>query len=233
MTASSFRTGCAIVLALGLLTPGAPARAAILVLGASDPAVAARYHPGALIETGAVTLAAGEWLQVLFDGKSRRLTGPTGAKAAAAKPAERRILEGLQKAQARRIEFGAVRGGEGSERPASPWLVDVGRSETVCVEAGSKPQLWRADASATLRASLEAGASGERRFFAWPAATPVVAWPAEIPVKEGRYLFYDGLGAPRQLEVKVVAKGLKDADLLAVLADRECLAQLTLAVGLR
>jgi hypothetical protein len=31
----------------------------------------------------------------------------------------------------------------------------------------------------------------------------------------------------------VQAKGLKDADLLAVLADRECLAQLTLAVGLR
>jgi hypothetical protein len=219
------------VAALGLAVMAASAAdAAVLVLGASGPGVAARYKPGAMVEAGSISLGAGEWLQVLVDGRAQRLNGPSSLKVAPPKPAERKMLEtiasGLQRAQTRRIEFGAVRGGTGDERPGDPWMIDVSRNDTVCVQAGSQPVLWRADASATLRISIEDRESGTRRFFTWREGAATAAWPAELEVRTGDFLVSDSLGVSRQLRVIVAPEALKDAALLAELATQGCLTQL-------
>ena len=183
-----------------------------------------------MVEAGNISLGAGEWLQVLVDGRAQRLNGPSSLKAAPAKPAERKMLEtiasGLQRAQARRIEFGVVRGGAGDEHPGDPWMIDVSHNDTVCIQAGTIPVLWRADASATLRISIEDRESGARRFFTWREGAVTAAWPAELDARTGDFLVSDSLGASRQLHMVVVPAALKDGALLAELAAQGCLTQL-------
>lgn len=217
------------MLALALLA-SAPAQAAVLVLSASGPGVAARYKPGAMVEAGSITLAAGEWLSVLVNGRVQRLNGPTSLRATAVQPAERKIMEsissGLRRAQARQVELGVVRGGSGDQRAADPWMIDVSRNDTVCVRSGTRPVLWRADASATLRMSLEDRESGARRFFTWRAGEASAIWPEALAVRTGEFLISDSLSASRQLRVVVVAETLQESALLAELAEQECLTQL-------
>lgn len=227
--ASSRPTRAAAALLLALLA-WAPAQAAVLVLGASGPGVAARYRPGAMVEAGTITLVAGEWISVLADGRVQRLSGPTSLRTAAAKPAERKMLEsvasGLRRAQARQVEFGVVRGGSVDQRAADPWMIDISRNDTVCVRNGVQPVLWRADANATLRMSLEDRESGARRFFTWRSGEASAVWPEALAVRTGEFLISDSLGASRQLRVVVVPEALQGGELLAELAEQECLTQL-------
>lgn len=229
MRANSRWSAAAAALLIALQTP-VTAQAAVLVLSASGPGVAVRYKPGAMVEAGTIMLAPGEWLQVLAEGRAQRLSGPTSLRAAAAKPAERKMLDaiasGLQRAQMRRVELGVVRGGVGDEHPADPWMIDVGRNDIVCVQSGSRPILWRADASATVRMSLEDQGSGARRFFNWRVGATSTAWPEELEVRTGDFLITDSLGASRQLHLIVVSEALKEGPLLAELADQGCLSQL-------
>lgn len=215
---------------IAVLATASPVAAGIVVLRTSGEAVSARYRPGAVLSAGQIRLNTGEWVVVVLDGSIRRLEGPIVSSISPAKAAEDSLLakvaDAFHRVDARRLEFGAVRGG-GAASPDEPEVLSVEQNATVCAPADRDPVLWRADAVAEMRASLEDLGTGERRFFTWPAGESRMNWPRELPLHDGAFLFRDATSRARTLQVRILPKA-KGLELLAALADRDCLDQLDL-----
>jgi hypothetical protein len=224
-----WKTFAAALLALGGLATRADA--GVLILSASAPEVTARYRSGAIVDAGAIQLNPGEWLQVIVDGKTRRLSGPTSVQVKPSSALDTAVLQRISAAMdrntSRHVEFGAVRGARevGSARPDDPWSIDISRSSVVCVTDPAKVMLWRPDPAGAMHASLEDLTNNERRYFDWPAGAAAASWPSELALRGGAYIFRDANGASKHIQIAVIDRNLKDAALLAGLAENDCWSQ--------
>jgi hypothetical protein len=199
----------------------------VLVLAGSPESVEARFPPGEFVEGRQLRLAAGEWVQVMADGKVRRLTGPGAWTFSAGQPVERTALEPVAAALKRTMSLGAVRGVIIRQSvPADVWAIDTSRDDTVCIEDAPHAVLWRPVSVGALRASIEDASNGEHGDFDWPAGKQTVAWPTDlIALKSGEYRIASG---PHLRRIRMVMLGStsNDLDLWRALAQGGCDTQL-------
>lgn len=228
-----------VVAAVTIGASSVPARAEILVLGGSGRGVLDRYPVGSILQKGDVVLTSGESIDVVINGKMKKIVGPVRLTAKPGKPAKAGLLDKLagaaRRVESRRVTLGAVRGsGRASSEGRDAWAVDVTASDTFCIQDPRKLSLWRGDTAAAARVSLEDMKEGTRVFFDWPKGAAFAPWPEVLrPRADGNYLFRAGTGAARQFQIHLVPGGLRDLELLAAFADRDCLSQFEIAIEAR
>ena len=217
------------LIAAALLLTATGASADILVVRSSGPS-AKGFPPGKrLPEAARLALRAGDQLIVL-DGRGTRVIRGPGTFTAGVPVG--RIASAAPVAD-RRARIGAVRGLERGElRPPSIWHVDVARSSNVCVADGSRLTLWRADPAKPLTLNI-GGPGGQSRQLAWQPGSSTLAWPSDLPVRDGAEyrLSWNGGTTPTQIRFRTMADkpaGLED--MAQALIRNQCTAQLDLFI---
>src|SRR4051794_22009001 len=125
--------GAAIAVALISI----PAAANVVVVKSLGPS-AKVYPPGrTLPETAKINLQGGDIVTVLGPASAQTLRGPGNFDA-------KQVA--LASAAGQRGRFGALRAAEVAHNP-SIWDIDVGAGGKVCINSGSKVQLWRPDSN--------------------------------------------------------------------------------------
>jgi hypothetical protein len=230
-TNARFRCG-ALALACAIGVSGA-ALANTIVISSSGPS-AKSYPAGKSLAAGArIVLAAGDTMTVLDSRGTRTLRGPITTSAEAAAATANPSFAALVATQnRRRARTGAIRGAGEAAKPSNLWYVDVSAGGTVCVADPATVQLWRPDMqkAATLTIAGE-GASGAASF---PVGQNTTAWPASLPVAEGRSytLSGGGLAAPVRLRFALLSAAPADpAATYAALDAKGCGAQKQVLLG--
>ena len=189
----------ALAWTLGL---GGVAWAQTVVVSATGPS-ARTYPAGKSLAAGSrIVLVAGDTLTLLDSRGTRTLRGPvtTSAEAAAARTsASFASLVATQ--NRRRARTGAIRGSGDAAKPSNLWDIDVTAPGTVCVVDPAAVQLWRPDMqkAAKLTVTPESGAVVGVSF---PAGRNVMAWPANLPIAEGRGYVLSGGGLAQPVRVR-------------------------------
>ncbi|WP_416899161.1 MAG: hypothetical protein ACMVY4_05405 [Minwuia sp.] len=185
----------------------AASAAEIVILESTAPGIEA----GAIVEdTDTVEVPDGAMILIVEeDGSSREIAGPfSGAIGSAGSGGESgggliaNLGKLVQDRESKRQVLGAIRAAPGQVSPQI-YLVDVARSETVCIPTGQTPTLWR---PATMAAETEvemAGASGASARFLWPDEAQSAAWPDGLPLADGGAYALRLAIAPRPTEVKL------------------------------
>lgn len=223
----------------GLAMAGTAAAQAVVVRSTGPSA--GQYPQGKKIPANTtVTLRAGDRVTVVDKAGSRVLSGP-GAFAingqvnrdGGANP-----LSGLLRGGNARSRTGAVRGAPGeapaaqsvkAPAPDSLWYIDVSKGGTYCVSDPASLVLWRpnnVDAGMG-RLFVEGGASAD---IAWRRGNSLKLWPVSLPVVDGKtYSFTHPVGPVVQITTRLIgAVPAEDVDLVALLAEKGCQAQLDL-----
>lgn len=222
----------ALLVALGVIS-SKPAIAGTLVLTASSPEVSSRYKPGTEISSGRIVLAAGEWVQVVSDGKILRIIGPKALNLNQTSKNEEslfaRIKASLQPVWQRQERagpvFGVTRGISSSKLAPDLWLINASRGGTVCFKSETPTKLWRPRHAAAETYTLTR-ADGAGQSFIWPAAADAVDWPTQLPLKEGHYVLRGPDKIARDIEMRWVGGNLSGPELLAVFGESGCMTQL-------
>ena len=226
------RGALALACCLGL---SEAASAGTVVISASGPS-ARSYPAGRSLAAGSrIVLAPGDTLTVLDSRGTRTLRGPVTASAEASATTSNASFAALVATQnRRRARTGAIRGVAGAiARPDNMWYVNVaGEGGTFCVMDPAAVQLWRPDmqASATLAVSEEGGRSGSATF---PLGQNTTAWPATLPIADGRSYTLSGQGlSPRRVRFAVIDTAISDpASAYMALDAKGCAAQKQVLLG--
>src|SRR3954464_11731410 len=121
----------------GIAAPvgSSPAVASVVVVKSLGPS-AKTYPPGrTLPESAKITLQGGDVLTVIGPSSAQTMRGPGNFDA-------KQVA--LASAAGQRGRFGALRASEVAHNP-SIWDIDVNAGGKVCINSGSKVQLWRPD----------------------------------------------------------------------------------------
>src|SRR4051794_16496317 len=133
MLAKPMLWGAAIAIAL----TSTAALANVVVVKSLGPSAKA-YPPGrTLPETAKISLQGGDIVTVLGPASAQTLRGPGSFDA-------KQVA--LASAAGQRGRFGALRAAEVAHNP-SIWDIDVSQGGKVCINSGSKVQLWRPDSN--------------------------------------------------------------------------------------
>ena len=217
------------LVAAALLASASAAAADILVVRSLGPS-AKGFPPGKrLAESARITLKPNDQLVVLDGRGTRTIRGPgtftagvpQGATASAA-PAQRRA------------RIGAVRSLAGGElRSPTLWHVDVGKSTNFCLADPATLTLWRADPAAPVTLNVTRAGDGAARRLGWEAGSSTLAWPADLPPRDGAEfrLSWKGAATPTVVRFKTLPQkpaGLED--MASSLIRNQCTAQLDLLI---
>jgi hypothetical protein len=221
----------ALVCALGM---AGAAAAQTIVISSSGPS--ARSYPAGktLPSGGRIVLSAGDTLTVLDSRGTRTLRGPITVSAEAAAAATNPSFAMLVATQnRRRARTGAIRGAGGSAKPSNLWYVNVAEAGNFCVVDPASVQLWRPDMqqAATLTVAAEAGARASTSFA---LGQNITAWPASLPIADGRKYVLSGDGLAKPTPVRFVTLGATPEDpasVYAALDAKGCDAQKQLLLG--
>ena len=210
----------------------AAASADILVVRSSGPS-AKNFPPGkSLPEASRITLQANDKLVVLDGRGTREMKGPgtfspTGPAQAASRTA---ALSGVGTPQ-RRARIGAVRS-VGVNQPKYPniWRVDVAKSSKVCLADPTNVTLWRENASQPV--TLTVAGNGATRKIEWAAGQSMLAWPADLAIKDGAdyRLSWGGAGGTALTFKTLPSKPAGLEEMASSLIRNECQAQLDLLI---
>jgi hypothetical protein len=230
-TKARFRYGAlALACAIGL---GGTAWANTIVVSSSGPS-ARSYPAGKSLAAGSrIVLAPGDTLTVLDSRGTRTLRGPVTTSAEAAATAANPSFAALVATQnRRRARTGAIRGAGEAAKPANLWYVDASAGGTVCVVDPAAVQLWRPDMQQA--ATLTVAGDGTSGSVAFPIGQNTAAWPANLPIAEGRSytLSGGGLAKPIRLRFSMLAAPPTDpAATYAALDAKGCAAQKQVLLG--
>lgn len=206
-----------------------------VVVRATGPS--ARAYPAGkqLPDNAQLTLKAGDTLVLLDSRGTRTVSGPgtfaavaTGQRARTTQTAAR-ILANTGSSERR---GGAVRGGLPTADARSPnlWLVDLGKSGTVCVADPNAVRVWRPapDKAADVKIS-SANGSGS---IALPAGAAIAEWPKSLPVTDGSEytVTMDGM-APATIKFVTVPVPASLEDTASQLIAKGCTIQLDLLIA--
>lgn len=222
--------------AAALLASHAAAVAADMVIVEST---APDLRAGQVISAGTtLNIPAGTAIAVVGeDGKVIKLAGPFSgiAAPAAAATSDKGTVQALSRLFADKgpaaNSWGTFRGAEITGESASPpdvWSVDILRSETVCVPAGTQPALWRADAGQPLAAILLQEATGREGSIDLGVGQQTLPWPQTPEIVDGgEYAIRDADGnGERRLYVRVIpASTAIGIPQVAWMSDAGCLRQ--------
>ncbi len=221
----------ALACVLGL---GGTAFAQTIVISASGPS-ARGYPAGKSLAAGSrIVLAAGDTLTVLDSRGTRTLRGPATTTAEASTTNANPSFAALVATQnRRRARTGAIRGAGESAKPSNLWDVNVASEGTVCVANPAVLQLWRPDMqqAATLTITPETGVSASTAFI---VGQNIAAWPANLPVAEGKTYVLSGGGLAKPTHVRFTMLNSPPADpaaTYAALDAKGCEAQKHLLLG--
>ena len=208
---------------------GGTAMAQTIVVSASGPA-ARTYPAGKSLAAGSrIVLAAGDTLTLLDSRGTRVLRGPLTTSATASATTTNPSFAALVATQnRRRARTGAIRGAGESAKPSNLWQVNVASEGTVCVADPAAVQLWRPDMQQAATVSV-AGSS-----VAFPVGQNTAAWPASLPIAEGRSYVISGGGLARPTQVRFALLGTAPRDpagTYAALDAKGCEAQKQLLLG--
>lgn len=213
----------ALIAGAMLATTGSAA-ANVLVVRSSGPS-AASYRAGqSLPDNARITLRAGDQVMILANGGTRTFRGPGTFSPNA------RVASNVTVNNGGRIaRVGAVR--NAGIIPSGPtiWHVDVTQSGTFCLASGSNVMLWRPDASAPVRLTVDG--PGGARTLNWPANAPTAAFP--VPVANGgTYTFSQpGVAVPVTITFRLLASEPRDVEsVAAALIANGCQGQLDVLV---
>jgi hypothetical protein len=221
----------ALACALGL---GGAAAAQTIVISSAGPS-ARSYPSGKSLAAGSrIVLAAGDTLTLLDSKGTRTLRGPIATSAEAAATRANTSFAMLVATQnRRRPRTGAIRGASEPAKPINLWDVDTSTSGTVCVVNPATVLIWRADATraATVAVTSEAGGNASVSF---PDKISLTAWPASLPIAEGRTYVLSGGGLARPAHVRFALLATPPSDpasTYAALDAKGCEAQKTLLLN--
>ena len=189
----------AVACALGL---AGTAWAQTIVISASGPSARA-YPAGKSLAAGSrIVLVAGDTLTLLDSRGTRTLRGPVTTSAEASAARNNASFASLVATQnRRRARTGAIRGTGEAAKPSNLWQIDVAAAGTVCVIDPAAVQLWRPDMqkAATLTVTPETGTAASVPFSAGRSA---MAWPAALPIAEGRSYVLSGGGLTQPVRIR-------------------------------
>lgn len=189
----------ALACALGL---GSAAWAQTVVVSATGPS-ARTYPAGKSLAAGSrIVLVAGDTLTLLDSRGTRTLRGPATASAEASAARTNTSFASLVATQnRRRARTGAIRGSGDAAKPSNLWFIDATAAGTVCVSDPAAVQIWRPDMQkpATLTVTPE---SGSAAAVAFAAGRNAMAWPANLPIAEGRSYVLSGGGLAQPVRVR-------------------------------
>jgi hypothetical protein len=213
---------------------GAVAAAQTIVISSAGPS-ARGYPSGKSLAAGSrIVLAAGDTLTLLDSRGTRTLRGPITTSAEAAATRANTSFAALVATQnRRRPRTGAIRGANEPSKPINIWDVDTSTGGTVCVANPGTVLIWRANATraATMTVTAESGGSASVSF---PDKVSLTAWPANLPVAEGRSYVLSGGGLARSARVRFALLATPPSDpagTYAALEAKGCEAQKTLLLG--
>ena len=213
------------LIAGALLVTGGTAAANVLVVRSSGPS-AASYRAGqSLPDNVRITLRAGDQVMILANGGTRTFRGPGTFSPNA------RVASNVTVNNGGRIaRVGAVR--NAGIIPSGPtiWHVDVTQSGTFCLASGANVMLWRPDASAPVRYTIDG--PGGTRTLDWSANAPTVALPGAMVANGSTYTFTrPGVAVPVTITFRVLGSQPHDVEGVAqALIANGCQGQLDVLV---
>lgn len=172
----------------------------LLGFAASAPLAAAQAANLIVVEARGVALKPGQTIDetkplVLKEGQHVTLIAPSGAtfkldgpynKPPAAGPAgvpiATRLAALVTQNQARTGEVGTTRGTAPLVKLPDPWLFDISRNGTVCLEDGKVPVFWRPDATKPGTLSVQPADKSWKAQAAWPAGKDRITVATNVPI---------------------------------------------------
>lgn len=233
--------------------------AALLVLGCAGPVcaqglvilvrgTAAGAHPvGSALPPGTL-LAAGDRIDVLERGGTRRLDGPTVyaplARSTAADNARLVVAQLLDRRRNAPPQTAAelarrpvrVRGMAPAVEPSPAalrarfagglWTIDAATADATCVVTDTPPRLWRAVTADAAAAAIAPADGGAAVPTLWAAGAEAAAWPMTLPMAATDYIVTQTQGGSARVRLMPLARA-DTLDALAVALDAAgCRAQL-------
>lgn len=219
----------------GSVGVAAGAAAQTVVVSSSGPS-ARSYPAGKALAAGSrIVLVGGDTLTLLDSRGTRTLRGPVTtsaeAKATAANPTFASLVATQNR---RRARTGAIRGTGEAARPSNLWDVNVAAGGTTCVTDPAAVRLWRPHMQqpTTLTVTEEGGKASASVAFA--LGQNAVAWPAALPIAEGRGYVLSGAGLAQPVRLRFTMLGAAASDpagTYAALEAKGCTAQKQLLLG--
>lgn len=224
-----------LALVVAGVASGTAAQAATMVVRASGP-VAAEYPPGkSLADSARIRLGATDSVTLLDAKGTRTLKGPgvfspLSAPNAVASGTGSTLAALVTTGGEKRARIGAVRGAVFGNPMQSPnlWYANVGKSATVCVADPAALTMWRPGGSDAAEARISG--AGRSETVQWIKGQTIRAWPATLPVADGRIYtvgWQDGTTTMLRFAVvgaQAAAGGLQD--MATTLIRHGCQAQL-------
>lgn len=206
-----------------LLSMAGTAAANVLVVRSTN----ASYRAGqSLPDNARFMLRPGETVVILASGGTRTFRGP--GTFAANSTSTGPVL--AADASGRRARIGAVR--NAGVVPSGPtiWHVDVTQSGTFCLTNAQSVMLWRPDASAPARFTING--PGGARTLNWEANAPTAALPGNAVTNGATYTFSQpGVAVPVSITFRVLNSEPRDVEGVAsALIANGCQGQLDVLV---
>ncbi len=209
------------------------AAAEVLVLRSDGPRASRHYRTGTRHADNAVfELRPGDSMVVLAPGGTRTWRGP--GYYSLVRPPRPLILANGQQV---RVETGVVRSSPAvpGVHPTAVWEYDIAREGKLCVQAGTRPILWRPGSGAAARVTITG--AGASHSFDWPAGAINAPWPEALPVTDGGSYLIESTRAQRPVRVtlEVLSPAAEsDVDRLATeLVGQRCTGQLDTLIATR
>ena len=136
------------------------------------------------------------------------------------------VLAALVTQRSARIgEVGTTRGQAPNVLP-DPWVLDVSRPGTVCLQEGGTAVLWRPDARGEADVSVAPSDRSWRAEARWPAGTDRITITTVVPIRGGASYFVTLNGTQSAIAVAAVPAVLDNDSMRAAwLADKGCESQ--------